>query len=251
MAFKVLVGVKRVIDPNVQVRVRADRCAMDLANLRTSINPFDEVAVEEAVRLKEAGHAAEVVAVSIGPAACRDVLRTALAIGADRAVLVETDHELESLAAAKALAVVVAREQPTLVLLGKQATDQDFGQTAAMLAALLGWPQATCVSQLALADDGLQVTAEVDLGTETLALPLPAVLSADLRLNTPRYASLPAVMKAKKKPMDHLPLAELGVDLAPRLSVLRVEPPPARGPGRIVSDAKALVAALQPGGAGR
>jgi electron transfer flavoprotein beta subunit len=243
--MKVLVCVKRVVDPNVKVRVRADGSGMDLAAARMSINPFDEVGVEAAVQLKEAGVATEVIAVTIGPDSCRDVLRTALAIGADRALLFETTAELESLATAKCLAAIVRREQPDLVLLGKQATDHDLGQTAPMLAALLGWPQATCVSQLQSMGATLEVISEAELGSERLHLPLPAVISVDLRLNSPRYASLPAITKAKKKPLQMLPIAELGVMIERRLSVLGVQSPPARKAGRVVPSVQALVSALR------
>jgi electron transfer flavoprotein beta subunit len=243
--MKVLVAVKRVVDPNVRVRVRTDGRGMDLANVRMNINPFDEVGVEAAVQLKEAGAAREVIAVSIGPDGGRDVLRTALAMGADRAVLVETMEELESLAAAKCLAAIVQREQPDLVVLGKQATDHDLGQTAPMLAALLGWPQATCVSRLQRTGATLEVTCEAEIGSERLRLPLPAVISVDLRLNAPRYASLPAIMKAKKKPLQTLSALELGVAIERRLSVLGVQESPARKAGRLVASVSALVSALR------
>jgi electron transfer flavoprotein beta subunit len=242
--MKVLVCVKRVVDTNAKVRVRADGSGMDLAAVRMSINPFDEIGVEAAVQLKEAGVASEVIAVTIGPEGCRDVLRTALAIGADRALLIQTDVDLESLAAAKCLAAIVKREQPDLVVLGKQATDHDLGQTAPMLAALLGWPQATCVSRLQATGLMLEVTSEAELGSERLRLPLPAVISVDLRLNSPRYASLPAITKAKKKPLQMLPVAELGVAIEPRLLVLGVQAPPARKAGRVLPSVQALVSAL-------
>jgi electron transfer flavoprotein beta subunit len=244
-ALKILVCVKRVVDTNLKVRVRSDGSGMDLANARMSINPFDEVGVEAAVQLKESGAASEVVAVSIGPAGCRDVLRTALAIGADRALLVETGDELESLAAAKCLAAIVAREQPDLVILGKQATDHDLGQTAPMLAGLLAWPQATCVARLQHVAPALEVSCEAETGSERLRLPLPAVISVDLRLNSPRYASLPAITRAKKKPLEILPIAELGVAIDRRLTVLGVQEPPPRKSGRIVPSAQALVSALR------
>jgi len=243
--MKIMVCVKRVVDPNVRVRARVDGAAMDLANARMSINPFDEVGVEAAVQIKEAGAATEVIAVTIGPDACRDVLRTALAIGADRAILVEAAGDLESLAAAKCLAAVVRREQPELVVLGKQATDHDLGQTAPMLAALLGWPQATSVSRLQAAVGTLELTSETEAGCERLRLPLPAVISVDLRLNAPRYASLPAIMKAKKKPIITLPLADLGVAIERRLAVLGVHEPAARKAGRRVASAQDLLRALR------
>jgi electron transfer flavoprotein beta subunit len=243
--MKVLVCVKRVVDPNVKVRARADGSGMDLAGVRMSINPFDEIGVEAAVQLKEAGAASEVIAISIGPDGCREALRTALAIGADRALLVETADELESLAASKCLAAIVGREQPSLVILGKQATDHDLGQTAPMLAALLGWPQATCVSRLQAAHQSLELVSEVEIGSERLRVPLPAVISVDLRLNSPRYASLPAIMKAKKKPLQLLPIAELGVTLERRLSVLGVQAPPVRKAGRVVPSVQDLVTALR------
>lgn len=247
VALKIMVCVKRVIDPNVKVHVRTDGTGMQLEGLPTTLNPFDEVAVEEAVRLREAGHAAEVLAVSVGPAACRNVLRTALAMGCERALLLETAQDPEPLSAARCLAALVRRGTPDLVLMGKQSTDHDYGQTPAMLAGLLGWPQALQASRIEPGADVLRVTCELDRGTETLGLSLPAVVSADLRLNTPRYASLPAVMKAKKKPIDTLDPQTLGLApvLEPRLQVLRVEPPPARGGGRLLSDVEALVQALR------
>jgi electron transfer flavoprotein beta subunit len=247
VALKVMVCVKRVIDPNVKVHVRTDGSGMQVEGLPTTLNPFDEVAVEEAVRLRESGHAAEVVAVSVGPAACRNVLRTALAMGADRALLLEVPQEPEPLSAAKCLAALVRREAPDLVLMGKQSTDHDHGQTPAMLAGLLGWPQALQASRIEPGAEALRVSCELDRGTETLRVPLPAVVSADLRLNTPRYASLPAVMKAKKKPLDIIePQAlDLGSALEPRLQVLRVEPPPSRAGGRVLPDVESLVQALR------
>jgi electron transfer flavoprotein beta subunit len=244
--LKVLVCVKRVVDPNVKVHVRSDGAGMNTEGLKMAMNPFDEVAVEEAVKLREAGIAAEVIAVSVGPAECRDVLRTALAMGADRAILVETDADLEPLAAAYYLAAAVKRESPELVLAGKQSTDHDYGQTPGMLAALLGWPQALQASKLEALEAALRVTCELDRGTEVLELPLPAVVSADLRLNEPRYASLPAVMKAKKKPLDIVEASSL-LPEAPvkRLTVVRAEVPPARSSGRRVADASELVEALR------
>ena len=247
MNLKILVCAKRVIDPNVKVHVRADGSGLQLDGLRTTLNPFDEVAVEEAVRLREAGHAAEVVVASVGPAACREVLRTALAMGAERALLLELPHEPEPLAAAKCLAALVRRENPDLVLMGKQSTDHDHGQTPAMLAALLGWPQALQASKLEPGDGALRVTCELDQGSETVELPLPAVVSADLRLNEPRYAALPAVMKAKKKPLELLQPQDLGLPApAPaRLHLQRAELPAARGGGRVLADAAGLLAALR------
>lgn len=246
MSLKVLVCVKRVIDPNVRVSVRPDHTGMQLDGLRTVLNPFDEVAVEEAVRLKEGGHASEVVALSVGPAGCRETLRTALAMGADRGVLLEVDADLEPLAAAKYLAAVVRREQPDLVLVGKQSTDHDYGQTPAMLAALLGWPQALQASRIEPGERELHVTCELDKGTERVSVPLPALVSADLRLNTPRFASLPAVMKAKKKLLDMLEPAALSLPVPERrLQVVRADVPPGRGAGRKVADVAALVAALR------
>lgn len=247
MALKILVCVKRVIDPNVNVSVRPDHSGMQLDGLRTSLNPFDEVAVEAAVQLKESGQAAEVVAVSVGPAACKDVLRTALAMGADRALLLEVAGDPEPLSAAKCLAAVVRREKPDLVLMGKQSTDHDYGQTPGMLAALLDWPQALQASRIEPGESSLQVTCELDKGTETVKLPLPGVISADLRLNTPRYASLPAVMKAKKKPLEMLEPAALDLPqpLQQRLHVLRAEVPTKRRGGRMLPDAASLVAALR------
>lgn len=244
--LKILVCVKRVVDPNVKVSVRSDSSDMHTEGLKRSLNPFDEVAVEEAVCLREAGTAAEVVAVSVGTAECRDILRIAMAMGADRAILVETPQDPEPLAAAACLAAVVRQEAPDLVLAGKQSTDHDYGQTPAMLAALLGWAQALQASHLEVRETTLRVTCELDRGSETVDLPLPAVVSVDLRLNVPRYASLPAVMKAKKKPLDMLEAGTLQIDLPTRrLSVLRAETPPVRGPGRQVADAGALVEALR------
>lgn len=247
MTLKIMVCVKRVIDPNVKVHIRTDGTGMQVEGLPTTLNPFDEVAVEKAVRLREAGHATEVLAVSVGPAACRNVLRTALAMGCERALLLEVPQEPEPLSAAKCLAALVRREAPDLVLMGRQSTDHDYGQTPAMLAGLLGWPQALQASRIEPGAGALRVTCELDRGTETLAVSLPAVVSADLRLNTPRYASLPAVMKAKKKPIDILdPQAlDLASALEPRLQVLRVELPPARGGGRLLPDVESLVDALR------
>jgi electron transfer flavoprotein beta subunit len=243
--MKVLVAVKRVIDYNVKIRVKADNSGVETANVKFSMNPFDEIAVEEAVRLKEAGKATEIVVVSMGPAAAQETLRTALAMGADRGVLVQTDDELQPLAVAKLLKSVVEREQPGLVILGKQAIDDDSNQTGQMLAALLGWAQGTFASKVVLGDGSAEVTREVDGGLETVALKLPAIVTTDLRLNEPRYASLPNIMKAKKKPIDTLAPADLGVDTAPRLVTLKVEEPPKRKAGIKVADVAALVDKLK------
>ncbi|MDO8931236.1 MAG: electron transfer flavoprotein subunit beta/FixA family protein, partial [Rhodocyclaceae bacterium] len=243
--MKVLVPVKRVVDYNVKVRVKSDGSGVDLANVKMSMNPFDEIAVEEAVRLREAGVATEVVVVSCGLVACQETLRTAMAIGADRAILVETDVELQPLAVAKLLKALVDKEAPQLVVLGKQAIDDDFNQTGQMLAALLGWPQATFASKLVIADGKAVVTREVDGGLETLELGLPAVVTTDLRLNEPRYATLPNIMKAKKKPLDNVKPADLGVDVAPRLTTLKVVEPAKRQAGIMVADVAELVAKLK------
>jgi electron transfer flavoprotein beta subunit len=243
--MKVLVPVKRVVDFNVKIRVKADHSGVETANVKMSMNPFDEIAVEEAVRLKEAGKASELVAVSIGPAQCQETIRTALAIGADRGIHVETNEEVQPLAVAKLLKALVEREKPGLVILGKQAIDDDSNQTGQMLAALLGWPQGTFASKLAFEESGIQVTREVDGGLETVALKLPAVVTTDLRLNEPRYASLPNIMKAKKKTIDKLTPAELGVDIAPRLVTLKVEEPPKRSAGVKVKDVAELVEKLR------
>ena len=243
--MKVLVAVKRVVDYNVKVRVKSDGSGVDIANVKMSMNPFDEIGVEEAIRLRETGVASEIVAVSLGTAQCQETLRTALAMGADRAILVETDVELQPLAVAKLLRAVVEREQPGLAILGKQAIDDDANQTGQMLAALLGWPQATFASKLTVSGDRAEVVREVDGGLETLALPLPAVMTTDLRLNEPRYVTLPNIMKAKKKPLDVLRADALGVDIAPRLSTLRVEEPAKRQAGAKVADIKELVARLR------
>ena len=243
--MKILVAVKRVVDYNVKVRVKSDNTDVDIANVKMSINPFDEIAVEEAVRLKEKGAATEVVAVSCGPAASQDALRTALAIGADRAVLVETDAVLQPLAVAKLLAAVQAKEQAGLLMLGKQAIDDDANQTGQMLAALLKLPQATFASKIEVADGQATVTREVDGGMETVRLPLPAVVTADLRLNEPRYVTLPNIMKARKKPLEKLSPAELGVDPAPRLEVLKVTEPPERQGGVKVGSVDELVEKLK------
>ncbi len=243
--MKVLVPVKRVVDYNVKVRVKADGSGVDIANVKMSMNPFDEIAVEEAVRLKEAGVATEVVAVSCGVTACQETLRAALAIGADRAILVESDVELQPLAVAKLLKAVCDKEQPKLVICGKQAIDDDANQTGQMLAALAGWPQATFASKLTLADGKAQVTREIDGGLEILSIALPAVVTTDLRLNEPRYATLPNIMKAKMKPLDTVKPAELGVDVAPRLTTLKVAEPPKRSAGERVADVAQLVDKLK------
>src|SRR5712691_5581551 len=243
--MKILVSVKRVVDFNVKVRVKADGSGVETANVKMSMNPFDEIAVEEAIRLKEAGTAAEIVAVSCGAQACQETLRTALALGADRAILVESDVELQPLAVAKLLRAVAQKENPQLVILGKQAIDDDCNQTGQMLAALLGWPQATFASKLKIGSGKAEVTREVDGGLETIAIKLPAVVTTDLRLNEPRYVTLPNIMKAKKKPLQILEPDALGVDVAPRLKTLKVEEPPKRKADVKVPDAKALVGKLR------
>ncbi|MDH4324901.1 MAG: electron transfer flavoprotein subunit beta/FixA family protein [Betaproteobacteria bacterium] len=243
--MKVLVSVKRVVDYNVKVRVKADGTGVETANVKMSMNPFDEIAVEEAVRLKEAGVVTEIVAVSAGVAACQETLRTALAIGADRAILVETDVELQPLAVAKLLKALCDKESPQLVILGKQAIDDDANQTGQMLAALLKWPQATFASKVKVGDGKATVTREVDGGLETIALKLPAIITTDLRLNEPRYVTLPNIMKAKKKALEHLKPDALGVDVKPRLQTLKVVEPPKRKAGIKVPDAKALVDKLR------
>jgi electron transfer flavoprotein beta subunit len=242
---KILVAVKRVVDANIKVRVKADGSGMETANLKMAMNPFDEIAVEEAVRLKEAGSATEVVAVSMGPAACQETLRSAMAMGADRAILVQTDAELQPLAVAKLLTAIVKKEDPRLVLLGKQAIDDDSNQTGQMLAALTGWPQGTFASKVKLAENSVDVTREIDGGLETVALKLPAVITTDLRLNTPRYVTLPNIMKAKKKPMETIKPEDLGVDITPRLKLLKVTEPSKRKAGAKVADVKELVAKLR------
>ena len=243
--MKVLVPVKRVIDYNVKVRVKADQSGVDLANVKMSLNPFDEIGVEEAVRLKEKGKATEVVVVSIGPQHAQEQIRTALAMGADRGILVKADGDVEPLAVAKILKAIVEAEKPGLVILGKQAIDDDSNQTGQMLAALLGWSQATFASKITLADGGAQVTREVDGGLETLKITLPAVVTSDLRLNEPRYASLPNIMKAKKKPIDNTTPADLGVDVNPRLKTLKVIDPPKRQSGVKVATVAELVDKLR------
>ncbi len=243
--MKVLVSVKRVVDYNVKVRVKPDGSGVDTANVKMSMNPFDEIAVEEAVRLKERGVATEIVAVSCGPAACQETLRTALALGADRAILVQTDVELQPLAVAKLLRAIAAKEQPKLVIMGKQAIDDDANQTGQMLAALLGWPQATYASKVEIAGERATVKREVDGGLETVEMGLPAVVTTDLRLNEPRYATLPNIMKAKKKPMETVTPAALDVDVAPRIATLKVVEPPKRKGGGKVADVAELVAKLR------
>jgi electron transfer flavoprotein beta subunit len=243
--MKVLVAVKRVVDYNVKVRVKSDGTGVDIANVKMSMNPFDEIAVEEAVRLKEKGAVTEVIAVSCGVTQCQETLRTAMAIGADRAILVETDAELQPLAVAKLLKALVDKEQPGLVILGKQAIDDDCNQTGQMLAALADLPQATFASKVEIADGAASVTREVDGGLETLKLSLPAVVTTDLRLNEPRYVTLPNIMKAKKKPLEVVKPADLGVDVTPRLKTLKVVEPPKRGAGVKVPDVATLVAKLK------
>jgi len=243
--MKILVAVKRVVDFNVKVRVKADGSGVETANVKMSMNPFDEIAIEEALRLKEAGTASEIVAVSCGAQACQETLRTALALGADRAILVETEVELQPLAVAKLLRAIAQKESPQLVILGKQAIDDDCNQTGQMLAALLGWPQATFASKVKISDGKAEVTREVDGGLETLSIKMPAVVTTDLRLNEPRYVTLPNIMKAKKKPLEVLKPDALGVDVAPRLKTLKVEEPPRRKAGVKVPDARTLVAKLR------
>ena len=243
--MKILVPVKRVVDYNVKVRVRADGSGVETAGVKMSMNPFDEIAVEEAVRLREKGTATEIVAVSLGIAACAETIRTALAMGADRGILVETDVELQPLAVAKLLRALVEREQPGLVIMGKQAIDDDMNATGQMLAALLGWPQGTFASRLAFEDGGIQVTREVDGGLETVALSLPAIVTTDLRLNEPRYASLPNIMKARKKAIETVKPADLGVDPAPRLTLVKVVEPERRVAGARVGSVAELVEKLR------
>ena len=243
--MKALVAVKRVVDYNVKVRVKSDNTGVDIANVKMSMNPFDEIAVEEAVRLKEKGVVTEVIAVSCGPQACQETLRTAMAIGADRAILVLTDEELQPLAVAKLLKALADREQPQLVILGKQAIDDDCNQTGQMLAALADMPQATFASKVEIDGNSAKVTREVDGGLETLQLSLPAVVTTDLRLNEPRYVTLPNIMKAKKKQLDIVKPDELSVDVAPRLKTLKVSEPPKRSAGTLVPDVATLVAKLR------
>ncbi|MBV6272221.1 electron transfer flavoprotein subunit beta/FixA family protein [Alcaligenaceae bacterium CGII-47] len=243
--MKVLVPVKRVVDYNVKVRVKSDHSGVDISNVKMSMNPFDEIAVEEATRLKEKGAVTEVIAVSCGVAQCQETLRTAMAIGADRGVLVQTDVALQPLAVAKLLRALVDKEQPQLVILGKQAIDDDANQTGQMLAALLDWPQATYASKVEIEGDQVKVTREVDGGLEILSLKLPAIVTTDLRLNEPRYVTLPNIMKAKKKTLDTFTPEDLGVDVAPRLKTLKVNEPPARSAGVVVPDVAALVDKLK------
>ncbi len=243
--MKILVPVKRVVDKDIKIRVQADGTGVELTNVKISMNPFDEIAVEEAIRLREAGKVEEIVVVSIGPAQAQETIRTALAIGADRAILVEATAELQPLAVAKLLKAVAQKESPKLVLMGKQAIDDDSNQTGQMLAALLGWPQATFASKLKIEGDKAQVTREVDGGLETISIKLPAVVTTDLRLNEPRYVTLPNIMKAKKKTLEVLKPEGLGVDVSPRLSTLKVVEPSKRKAGTKVADVKALVEKLR------
>jgi electron transfer flavoprotein beta subunit len=243
--MKVLVPVKRVVDYNVKVRVKSDSSGVDIANVKMSMNPFDEIAVEEAMRLKEGGKATEVIAVSCGVTQCQETLRTAMAIGADRAILVETDVDLQPLAVAKLLKAVADKEQPQLIILGKQAIDDDCNQTGQMLAALLDWPQATFASKVTVDGDKATVTREVDGGLETISLTLPAIVTTDLRLNEPRYVTLPNIMKAKKKTLDVIQPDALGVDVTPRLKTLKVSEPAKRSAGTMVPDVATLVAKLK------
>jgi len=244
---KILVPVKRVVDYNVKIRVKPDGSGVETTNVKMSMNPFDEIAMEEAIRLREAGDKGveEIVAVSIGPAKAQETLRTALAMGADRAILVKTDEIVEPLAVAKTLKALIEKEDPGLVILGKQAIDDDCNQTGQMLAALLGWPQATFASKLEVVDDGLHVAREVDGGLQTVAMKLPAIITTDLRLNEPRYASLPNIMKAKKKPLEEQSPAELGVDLSPRLKVINTAEPPERKGGVKVESVQELIDKLR------
>ncbi|MBT6123179.1 MAG: electron transfer flavoprotein subunit beta/FixA family protein [Candidatus Puniceispirillum sp.] len=243
--MKIVVPVKRVIDYNVKVRVKADQSGVELANVKMAMNPFDEIAVEQALRLREAGTAEEVVAVSIGPSQNQETIRTALAMGADRGIHIEASHDIEPLAVAKLLKAVVEKESPELVLVGKQAIDDDCNQTGQMLAALLGWAQGTFVSGIELSGDKAKIIREVDGGLEHLEIAMPAIVTVDLRLNEPRYASLPNIMKAKKKPLDSISVEELGVDVSPRLSIVKVEEPEARSAGIKVSDVGELVDKLK------
>ena len=243
--MKILVAVKRVVDYNVKIRVKSDQSGVDTANVKMSMNPFDEIAVEEAIRLKEAGIASEILVFSAGSQQCQETLRTALAIGADRAILVETDVDLQPLAVAKLLQAVCAKEQPELIILGKQAIDDDSNQTGQMLAALMDIPQATFASKVAFADGTLRVTREVDGGLETISMSLPAVITTDLRLNEPRYVTLPNIMKAKKKELEIMKPEALGVDVTPHLKTIKVEEPPKRTAGILVADVAALVDKLK------
>ena len=243
--MKLLIPVKRVIDYNVKVRVKSDNTGVETANVKMSMNPFDEIAVEEAVRMKEAGKAEEIVAVSLGVQQCQETIRTALAMGADRGIHVKTDDELQPLAVAKLLKAIADKESPDLIILGKQAIDDDANQTGQMLAALLDWPQATFVSAIEMGDGSARVTREVDDGLEIIEVKTPAIVTVDLRLNEPRYASLPNIMKAKKKPIDEIAPADLGVDIAPRLATLKVEEPPTRQAGVMVESVAKLVDKLK------
>ena len=243
--MKILVAVKRAIDYNVKARPKSDGSAVDLANVKMSMNPFDEIGVEEAIRIQEAGGASETIAVSVGPKQCQETLRTAMAMGVDRGILVETEVEAQPLAIAKLLAAIVKREEPGLVILGKQAIDDDSNQTGQMLAALLGWPQGTFAAKLTLTDGRLQVAREIDGGLQTVDLKMPAVVTADLRLNEPRYVKLPNIMKAKKKPLDIFTPEDLGVDVTPRLTLLKVAEPPARKGGVKVPDVQTLIDKLR------
>lgn len=243
--MKVLVPIKRVVDYNVKVRVKPDKTGVDLANVKMSVNPFCEIAIEEAVRMKEAGKVTEVVAIAVGPTACQEQLRTCLALGADRAILVQTDHDVQPLGVARALQALQTREQASIVIFGKQSIDGDNSQTGQMFAALTGMPQATFASKVEVQDGALQVTREIDGGLQTISVTLPAVVTTDLRLNEPRYASLPNIMKAKKKPLDTVTAEELGVDLAPTVKVLSVEPPAERQGGIKVENVDALVDKLK------
>ena len=243
--MKVLVAIKRVVDPNVKVRVKADGSGVETANIKMAMNPFCEIAVEQAVRMKEAGTVTEILVVSIGAPQCQETLRTALAMGADRAILVETAVEVQPLAVAKVLQAIIAKETPGLVILGKQAVDDDCNQAGQMLAALLGWPQAAFASKITLNGDRADVTREIDGGLEQLTVKLPAVITADLRLNEPRYVTLPNIMKAKKKPLENVKPEALGVDIAPRLATLKVEEPPKRGAGVKLADVAELINKLK------
>ena len=243
--MKALVAVKRVVDYNVKVRVKPDNSGVELANVKMAMNPFDEIAVEQALRIKEASQAEEVIAISIGPQESQDTLRTALAMGADRGILVKTEHDIEPLAVAKILKSIVEKENPELVILGKQAIDDDCNQTGQMLSALLNWPQATFASKIDVKDNKLEVTREIDEGLETIEINVPAIVTCDLRLNEPRYASLPNIMKAKKKPIEEIAASDLGVDVSPRLEQLKVEEPPKRKAGIKVANVAELVQKLK------
>ncbi len=243
--MKILVAVKRVVDYNVKVRVNLEGTAVETSNVKMSMNPFDEIAVEEGVRLKESGKCNELVAVSIGTSSSQETIRTALAMGADRGILLETDNPTEPLGVAKLLQVICNREKPDIVIVGKQAIDDDSNQTGQMLAALLDWPQGTFASKINIENTKAQITREVDIGLETIEINLPAVISTDLRLNEPRYASLPNIMKAKKKPIDIIPVTELNIDIAPRVKVIKVSEPPKREAGVIVQNARELIEKLR------